>query len=146
MGGQFARFLVAIIGVDNSLDGFAHCIDQFTAAHFARFNAFADDMFRMEGAPSLDIGHHALPFLQIFLHQPVDQPLDLVFDLLRDIGQHFLLELRTDLIAADQLLDVGQAHGGVEEIKSALFEAMQDVLHLCQPRPKLVLQVALIIL
>ena len=103
-------------------------------------------MLGMQRPPPLDIGHHPLPFLQVLLHQPVDQPLDLFFDLLGHVGQHLLLELRPHLVAAHQFLDVGEAHGGVEEIEPALFEPVQDVLHLRQPRLKLVLQVALIVL
>jgi len=77
---------------------------------------------------ALQVAHDLLPFVQVFLHQPVDQALDLIFDLLRDVGQDLLFELGPDLVAAHQVLDVGQAHSAVKEVEASLFETVQDVL------------------
>ena len=142
---QAAGFLITVIGFNNALDGFAHRIDQFAAAHFARLNACADDMFDMQCLTPLDIGHHALPLLQILLHQPIDQALDLVFDLLRNVCQHLLLELGSYFVTPHQFLDIGETQSSIEEIEPALLEFVQDVLHFCQARVELALKVALIV-
>ena len=63
---------------------------------------------------------------------------------LRHIGQHLLLKLRPHPVAAHQLLDIGQAQGGVEEVETALLEAVQDVFDFGQARREFALQFLLV--
>src|SRR6266516_7766941 len=107
------------------LDRLSHRINQFTTSHFSRLNAFANDLFCMERPAPLHISHHSLPFLQILLYQPIDQALDLVFDLLWYINQHAFLEFSPNFIATHQLLDLGQSDRRVKKLETALLESMQ---------------------
>src|SRR3990170_630522 len=145
MSRQFARFPIAIIRLHDALYALSHRIDQFAAAYFPRLDAFTDDMLHVECPAPLDIGHHSLPLLQIPLHQPFDQALDLDFDLLRHIGQHLFLELSSYPVTAYQSLDIGQAQGIIEEVEAALLQSVQDIFHLCQARAELALQIALVV-
>src|SRR5688572_29749700 len=124
-GSQFAGFFVAVIALHNGLDGSSNSVDQFTAASLTRTVAFADHMLQVLRPAALQIAHDLLPFVQVFLHQPVDQALHLIFDLLGDIGQNLLFELGPHMVATHQALDVGQAHGAVKEIQATLFETVQ---------------------
>ena len=79
-------------------------------------------MLDIKRLPALNVSHHSLPLLQVFLHQPVDETLNLLFDLFRHVCQHLLLELGSDFVPAHQSQDIGEAQGVVEEIEAALFE------------------------
>src|SRR5687768_13719608 len=145
MSCQRARLPVTVISLDNTLYGLAHRINQFATAHFPRLQAFTDDMLHMERPAPLYISHHSLPLLQILLDQPIDQALNLVFDLLRHLSQHLLLEVGSYSVTPHQLLDIGDPHGSIEEVEPALLESVQDVLHFCQAWSELILKIALVV-
>ena len=82
--------------------------------------------------------------MQVFLHQPVDEALDLFFDLFWNIGKDLLLELSPDLVTAYQVVHVGEAQGGIEEIEAAPFKAVQNVLNFSEPGRKFTSQFTLV--
>ena len=142
--GQFTRFLVAVVTLHDGLDAPADSIDQLTPVCLARTSALADQLVDVLRTTALQVTHDLVPFVQVFAHQPVDQALDLIFDLLRNVGQHALLELGPHHFPAYQLLDLGQAQGAVEEVQTALLQAVQDVLHFGQARRQFAVQFALV--
>jgi hypothetical protein len=137
------RWLVAVVALYNGLTVLP-TVSSVRAGEPHATVAFADQVVEVLRPAALHIAHDLLPFVQVFLYQPVNQALDLIFDLLRNVGQNLLFELGPDLVAAHQVLDVGQAHRAVEEVEASLFETVQDVLDFGQAWRKLTVQFALV--
>ena len=119
-------------------------LDELTTAGIQGSDRLARDLVGVLRLSSSQEYHDLLPMTQVSRDHPFDQLMDAVLDLLRHIGEHSLLKRCPDLVAARQLTNVRQPHGGIIEIETTLLHALQDILDLGEMRFELAQQFALV--
>ena len=105
----------------------------------------ADDAAGVGIALPAQMVGHGRPLAQILLHHPVDQFVDPILDLARRVGHDLALEVRLQLLGAQQIGHAAQAQPVVEELVAALLHRQQQAVDLADARLEIALHVLVVV-